>query len=407
MFFEQRLILGGTNNQPQTVWTSQTGIFNNFAEANPLKDSDGIEATIVSRQVNEIRHFVPLQDLIIFTAGAEWKMTHGSTADALTPTSIQFKVQGYRGSSHVPPLVVGDTVLYLQRGGRIVRDLAYDLMSDAYKGSNLIVLADHLTRNNKIVSWAYQQNPYSVVWCVRDDGVLLGLTYMREHEVWAWHRHETDGKFLDVCVLEGDDADECYFLVAREINGETKYYIEKLAERMENDELKNAWIVDCGLRYEGAAAATISGLSHLEGKELAGLADGSPLPPLTVENGAVTLPRAASLVTLGLPYTSDLETLNIDLNAAETMQGRKKNIAAVTLRFENALGGFVGSDEDGLVEIKPPLPALWGEALSLRTDDYRISIPPAWNTNGRILFRQTQPLPVTILAVIPEVKIGG
>jgi hypothetical protein len=406
-FHQQRLFYGGSMNDPQTIWGSQNGLFNNFGTSSPLKDSDGIEATIVSRQVNEVRHFVPMEDLLIFTAGGEWKLTTGENSDALSPTSMQFKVQGYRGCTHLPPLVIGNTVLFVQRGGRVVRDFAYELTSDSYTGTDLTVLAEHLLRDNSVVAWAYQQDPNSIIWCVRDDGVLLGHTYLKEHEVWAWHRHETDGLFRDVAVLEGDDADETYFTVEREVNGSTVFYIEKLAERLPGQDLAQAWFVDCGLQYSGTPASTISGLEHLEGKTIAILADGSPVAPQVVTNGQVTLPQAASVATVGLPFTSDIETLNIEAGGGETMQGRKKNVTAVTLRFENSLGGSIGPDERGLVDIKQTLPKLWGDMLPLRIEDYRVALLPAWNTNGRILFRQTLPLPFTILAIIPEVKIGG
>lgn len=407
-FFEQRLVYGDTTDQPQTVWTSQTGIFNNFSVANPLKDSDGVEATIVSGQVNAVRHFVPLTDLLVFTPRAIWKMTHGDSSDALTPSSVQNKLQGYRGCAQVPPLVIENTVLYLQRGARVVRDLTYDLVSDAYTGNNLTVLAEHLTRYHAIIAWAYQENPDSIVWAVRDDGVLLALTYMREHKVWAWSHHVTDGKFLDVCVLTGDDADETYFLVQRAVDGETKYFIERLAERLEDGDRDRAWFVDCGLRYEGDAATVISGLGHLEGKTVTGVADGSPLPDLVVKNGAVTLPAAASLVTLGLPYTATMETLNINVDSnGGTVQGGKKRISAVTLRFEDSLGGAVGPDADHLAPVLPPLPTTWGTPPDLRTEDVRVPLRSAWNTNGRIVFRQTQPLPVTLLSWMPEVTFGG
>ncbi|MGE4194719.1 MAG: hypothetical protein AB7E51_15135 [Pseudodesulfovibrio sp.] len=407
-FFDQRMVYGGTLDQPQSFWCSQTGIFNNFSTANPLKDSDEIAATIVSGQVNEIRHFVPLTDLIAFTRGAIFKIGHGDTSDALTPSSVQVKIQGYRGCAQVPPLVIDNTALYLQRGAKVVRDLTYDLVSDSYTGNNLSVLAEHLTRNNPITSWAYQENPDSIVWCVRDDGVLLALTYMREHKVWAWSHHVTDGEFLDVCVLEGDDADETYFLVQREVGGESVVYIEQLAKRMEDGDRDLAWFVDCGLRYEGDPAKTISGLDHLEGKTITGLADGSPLPNMVVEGGQVTLPSSANIVTLGLPYTAIMETLNLNADTGSgTVQGQKKRVSAVTFRFEDSLGGQVGSDENHLANIKPPLPATWGEPPALRTEDVRVPLKSSWDTNGRLMFRQNQPLPVTILAWMPEVIFGG
>lgn len=406
-FFEQRLVYGATTNQPQTVWLSQTGLFNNFSTSSPLKDTDAIEATVAATQVNQVRHFVPLNKLVVLTSGAEWVMSSGQNSDALTPTSLQFKVQGYRGCAQVPPIVIGQTVLFVQRGGSKVRDLAYKLTDDAYTGSDLTVLADHLFKNRSIVRWAYQQDPESIVWCVRDDGVLLGFTYLKEHEVWAWHRHITDGEFLDVAVLEGDDNDETYFIVKRTIGTADKYYIEKLATRLEDDALEKAWFVDSGLRYTGSPVTTVSGLDHLEGETVSILADGSVQAQQVVTGGQITLPVAASTVTAGLPFVSDIETLRIDVNDAETWQGATKNIPSVTLRFWNSLGGWVGPDANNLAPIQPPLPDNYGEHPPLRTDDYKVLLLSQWNTQGSILFRQTDPLPFTLLAIIPEVELGG
>lgn len=406
-FFEQRLVYGATNNQPQTVFTSQTGLFNNFSTSSPLQDTDGIEATIAANQVNQVRYFIPLDKLLVFTSGAEWIMTSGANADALTPTSLQFRVQGYRGSANIPPLVIGQTALFVQRGGTKVRDLAYKLVDDAYVGSDLTVLADHMFKGHSIVSWAYQQDPESIVWCIRDDGVLLGFTYLKEHEVWAWHRHTTSGSFLDVTVLEGDNEDATYFLVSRTIDETTKYYIEKLATRLEDDDLENAWFVDCGLRYDSTAATTISGLDHLEGETVSILADGSVQAQQVVSSGQITLVEAASKVLVGLPYTSDVQTLKIDLSGAETWQGATKNIPRVTIRFCNSLGGYIGPDEGQLTTVPAPIPTLYGSPPDLRNDDCEILLFPEWNSAGSLLFRQTDPLPFTILAFIPEVQLGG
>lgn len=406
-FWEQRLIYGATNNQPSTVFASQTGLFNNFSTSTPLKDSDGIEATIASRGANGIRFFIPLGKLIVMTAGAEWLMTSGSSNDALTPTSLQFRAQGYRGIAEIDPLVIGQTALFVQRGGTKVRDLAYKLADDGYVGSDLTVLADHLFKGHNIVAWAYQQDPESIVWCIRDDGVMLGFTYLKEHEVWAWHRHTTDGLFLDVAVLEGDDEDATYFLTQREVDGSDVYYIEKLATRLEDEDLAKAWFVDCGLRYEGDPATVISGLGHLEGKTVAILADGSIQAQQVVTGGAITIGEAASIVLVGLPYTSDVETLRIDVNDSVTWQGATKNIPSVTLRFWNSLGGECGPDEDQLTPVYPPVPDVFGEPPELRTEDYDMLLLAEWNTRGSILFRQSDPLPFTLLAIIPEVEVGG
>ena len=406
--FEQRLIFGRTDNAPQTIWASQTGIFNNFGTGRPLRDTDSIEAALASTQVNEIRWLVPFDELIVFTSGGEWIMTNGDNSDALTPTSVQYKVQGYRGCADVKPIVIGDTVIFVQRGGQVVRDLQYRLESDKYAGSNLSVLSEHLFRNRQIVAWAYQQTPSSIVWVVLDDGSFCSFTYLPEHEVWAWCPQETDGIVEEVASIPGDEEDEVYFVVKRNINGSDVRFVEKLHTR-DFTAIEDAFFVDCGLTYDGVAATVISGLDHLVGETVSILADGNVSPQQVVAvGGTITLPQAASVVHVGLPYTSTLETLNVDLTAqGDTLQGKKKVINQVTLRLEDTRELWIGPDTDHLVQVPFRTDEGYEEATRLYTGDKRVTIRSSWGTNGRIVIRQSDPLPITILAIIPEVTPGG
>jgi len=170
---------------------------------------------------------VPLSDLVVLTSGGEWLMV-SNDGKVITPSSIALKPQGYRGASDVPPLVIGNTILYVQSKGSIIRDLAYALESDTYTGNDLTVLSNHLFAGKQIVEWAYSQAPHSMVWAVLDDGSVAALTYMREHEVWGWSRHDTDGTFESVCSVAEGNEDATYFVVKRTINGTTKRYIERL-----------------------------------------------------------------------------------------------------------------------------------------------------------------------------------
>lgn len=406
--FEQRLIFGRTDNAPQTIWASQTGIFNNFGTGRPLRDTDSIEAALASTQVNEIRWLVPFDELIVFTSGGEWVMTNGDNSDALTPTSVQYKVQGYRGCADVKPIVIGDTVIFVQRGGQVVRDLQYRLESDKYAGSNLSVLSEHLFRNRQIVAWAYQQTPNSIVWVVLDDGSFCSFTYLPEHEVWAWCPQETDGLVEEVASVPGDDEDEVYFVVKRNINGSDVRFVEKLHSR-NFTVIEDAYFVDCGLTYDGAAATVISGLDHLVGEAVSILADGNVSPQQVVAvGGTITLPQAASVVHVGLPYASTLETLNVDLTAqGDTLQGKKKVINQATLRLEDTRELWIGPDTDHLVQVPFRTDEGYEEATRLYTGDKRVTIRSSWGTNGRVVIRQSDPLPITVLAIIPEVSPGG
>jgi len=485
-YYQQRLVFGQTNNDPQKVFMSQTGNYHNFNIAEPLRDDDAVTFTIAASQVNEVRHLVPLSDMIVLTSGGEWLMT--ANDGVITPSSIQLKPQGYRGSADAPPIVIGNTIIHLQSKGAIIRDLAFALESDSYTGNDLTVLARHLFAGKTVKEWAYAQAPHSIVWVVLSDGTLAALTYMREHEVWGWSRHDTDGTFESVCTIAEGEEDATYFVVKRTINGSTKRYIERLNTRVFT-EVADAFFVDSGLSYDGthtgstsmtlsggsdwthsetltltASASTfvsgdvgntfvltigtetlvctvqaytsatavsvkagrdvpsafrsvattswtkgvdeISGLTHLEGKTVAILADGNVEAQQTVASGAITISNPASKIHIGLPIQADVQTLNLELGQP-TQQGKKKSISEVTLRVEESRGGKIGYDSDHLTEFKQRAYEPYGTATSLKTGDIKVTMPSTWASEGSIFFRQDDPLPMTLLAVIPEVSVGG
>lgn len=419
-FIEQRLAFASSTADPQAVWMSQSANYENFGYSSPAKASDAVTFRVKSRQINEIRGMIAIKGLMLLTSGAEWVVSGGSQSDAITPSSIRIDNQGYRGAARVQPIVVGNTVLFAQARGGVVRDFSYQFTEDSFVGKDLTVLARHLFEGKEIKAWAYAQAPYSIVWVVLDDGSLVSLTYMKEHEVWGWTRHQSGAGavFEDVAVIAEGTEDVPYFLVRRTIDGTTKRYIERLHTRAFED-VADAFFVDCGLTYAGTAATIITGLDHLDGEEVVALANGNVVRGLTV--GAVTggigvvLPNAATKVHIGLAMDVLLETLNLDLgqvNGLGTIQGRTKSIAQVTLRVEKTRGIFVGPydgsrDSVHLVEYKQRSTEAWNEAIRLYTGDVPITTPWDWNTNGRTVVRQFDPLPMSILALMPDVKIGS
>ncbi|MBX3502794.1 MAG: hypothetical protein KF889_25395 [Alphaproteobacteria bacterium] len=254
-YHEQRKFFGGSANKPQTIWATASGSYKNMNVSTPTQDDDAITRTIASRQVNEIRHLVSVGALIVFTSGAEWMCWPGAQADVLTPANTNLRAQSYAGANHVPPIVVNDSILFVQEKGSIVRDLRYQFEKDGWTGVDLSVMAAHLFDGHAIQEWAWAQVPHKVVWAVRDDGVLLALTYMREHEVFAWARHVTDGTVESVCVISEGSEDVLYMTVARTVGGQTVRYVERMASRMFS-QLRDAWFLDCALAYDGNNAVT-------------------------------------------------------------------------------------------------------------------------------------------------------
>lgn len=201
--YQQRLLFGRTDTNPQTIFGSQTGNFQNFNTSRPLQDDDAIEFTLYSNQVNEIQWMTALRTLLIGSSGAEWEMTSGSNGGAISPTSVNVVSQGNRGSEPLQPITIGNSLLFVARGGNTIRDYGYNFDVDGYTGDELTVLASHLFELNEVRAWAYQRLPYSVIWCVTNDGKLYGLTYDKNQQVVGWHRHETLGSFESVASVSG------------------------------------------------------------------------------------------------------------------------------------------------------------------------------------------------------------
>lgn len=411
-FVDQRLAFASTLNNPQACWFSQSANYENFGYSRPRKASDGFEFRIRSRQVNEIRSLLQTRGLMVLTSGGEFVVSGGQD-EYLAPDTIVVKNQGYRGASKVQPVVVGNVVLFAQERGGVIRDFSYEFTEDSFVGKDLTILARHLFEDRSIKAWAYAQAPYSMVWCVLDDGSLVSLTYIKEHDVWGWTRHETDGTFDDVTVVAEGQEDVPYFVVKRTIGGVVKRFIERLHTRSFGT-VENAFFVDSGLTYSGAPADEISGLDHLEGKEVVALADGNVVRGLTVTAGQIVLPFSASIAHIGLPYEATLMTLDLDMGQVRglgTVQGRQKTVSEVTLRVERTRGIWIGvedaaRDSGKLIEYKQRSTEAWNEAIRAYTGDIEITSMWDWTNGGNVVVKQFDPLPMTILAVMPDVTVG-
>ena len=500
-YFEQRRVFGGSENKPDTSYYSQIGNQSNFNISSPLQDDDAITAALQTQQVNEIRHYVSKNDLLMFTSGLEARVNSGPDA-VFSATTIKQKPQSTWGCSYIKPIVAGSSVLFVEENNARVRSFGYSFQLDGYTGAGLTLLASHLFDNGKsLTRWAYAANPEPRVHAVRDDGKALCLSFDEEQDVVAWAPWDTKGKFKSVCTLRNPSGTAgnntgVYFVVQRRINGSIVNYLEKMGSR-EFDDVRDCFFVDSGLsldnpititdvtfgtdtlitapahglsdgdevdisdiiwetvwdddynesqpeqlnfsRYTVAAATTdtfeltdsdgnsidsttfedyieggyvrkavmtVSGVDHLEGQTIACLSDGNVVEDLVVTNGMVTLPRAASRIHIGLGYIADVETLNVESAlgfAAGTVQGKLKKIPQITIRFEKSRGLFYGLKNTELMEMKQREDEDWGDPTNLLTGDKSMTMPGDWDKNGRVFIRQRYPLPMTLLAIIPDV----
>ncbi|WP_060545739.1 hypothetical protein [Pseudomonas sp. NBRC 111136] len=498
-YYQQRMAFAASVANPQTVWLSRTGDFHNFGYSDPNKDDDGIEFVIASRQVNQIRHLVSLRELLAMTSGAEIAIT-GSSDSGITPANVSAVEQSYFGSSDVLPAIYANTALYVQARGGKLSTLAYNYVSDGFQPQDVSVMSSHLLRGFTIQDQAFALAPNGVLWMARNDGMLLGFTFLPDQQVFGWSWHDTDGQVESVASVPEDDEDALYLIVRRVVNGVPKRYIERMASRQLTKYgtgdfwFDRAFFVDCGLTYDGRrsgtavltggtdwkfpnpltlsvgtatfdagmvdrsvimygggtatsigeiltvritayisptqvtvepqtvvpeslrgisatrwglAATTISALGHLEGKTVSMLGDGNVIPQQVVTGGAVTLDSPTLVVHIGLPITGDFETLDITLQNNQAFLGSKKRLNQVVVLCQESRGIFAGPDADNLDEFKQRAGENYGAPIELLTGRAEMDIPCKWDTEGRLFIRQSDPLPLTILGVMPNVRAGG
>lgn len=404
-FFEDRLVFAGSKAEPQTFWASKTGDYYNFGTSIPALDNDAITATLNGGQMNGIKAIIAFGEMILLTAGGEYKVT--GNGKPITGENVLSQAQEYRGISDVLPVTVGSRIVYLQQQGNLIRDLAYSYDVDKYTGDDLNLLASHLFERHKITSMTYQQTPNSIVWCTRDDGVLLGLTYLKEQDVYAWHQHSTaHGKFINVCAISGPQEDELYCVVEREGN----YYVERMEAREASAEPQDQYFVDSGITVNGNTKTNeVTGLDHLEGLEVAILADGNVQPLQTVTDGKITLKRAYSKIHVGLPIHTEMQTLPLEFNAEDgTFMSRKKRVSALMAMFKDSRGGLYGIGDGPKNEFKWRSTEKWGDPIALFTGKKKMPVPQAnWNETVMVTISQEDPLPLTILSLVPQIEAGG
>lgn len=403
-FHQQRLVLGGTASSPQSFYLSRTGDFENFRKSRPLMDDDPVEYVLASGSIDAVQWVESFGDLLVGTSGAEYKAT--GEGGVITAKSVNITSQSYWGSAGLAPIIVGNSVLHVQRHGAHVRDLFYSLEKDGYAGNDLSVMAPHLFEGHSLVQWAYQQSPGSRVWIVRDDGVLLCLTYMKEHDISGFTRHVTDGEVLSVASVSGDNEDAVFFVVRRA----GRCFLERLAgEFGRNDPMAEAFFVDCGVTARSEEAVEeIGGLEHLEGRELAALLDGSPAEGLTVRNGKIVLPYPARVIHAGLPYVSLLSPfpLEADTQNGSTL-GRRRACGRCVIRLHRSVGGKHGAsgDVNAMYDI-PFLPESYGAACEPFSGDVEINPGMGQDAEASLWIAQDRPLPFQVVAIVCDVDFG-
>ncbi len=341
-FHQGRLVFAGTTSEPSKVWMSVSDDYPNFDPGEGDEDADAISLTPIASEVNNVMWMASKGNLLIGTAGDEWVFDGAN----ITPTNPPHaRRETNFGSAKWQAVIASGYVVFVQDGEKIVRQVQYDYDSDTYLAIDLTAMSDHITGDG-ISYLAYLKSPWSTIWTCRDDGELIGLTYVPEHKVFAWHRHDLGGDVESVACIPG----EIWVVVKRTINSATVRYIERILPW--DGTLNNSVFMDCAAEYSGTATATITGLSYLEGETVGVISNGKYVGTKVVDSGAITLDATTTHAWVGLPYTSTLKTINIEhANPPGTSQGAKRRIVHAIARLVNTVGGKVGfnaSDADDI-----------------------------------------------------------
>lgn len=525
-YFQQRRGYAGSLNNPDTYNFSQPGAPTNMDSADPPIESDAVTGSPWEQQVNGIQWMLPVPaGLIVGTGLDSWLLEGtGGPASAIGPASQNATAQESRGfSPTVPPIKVGYQFLFVSALNNAIWAANFNYFTNTYSGEDLTTLSNHLFDGHQIIQWAWARDPFKIMWVVRDDGILLSLTYLKEQEVVAIARHDTNGQVVSIAVVSEPPVDAVYVVVKRLIAGKGPgagaygYYVERMDNRLWPN-AEAAWCVDSGLAlalptpaatlsaaaasgnnvsftassavFDGVATGiagqvirlgggkatvttfvsptqvtanitvpiaatvpndpgntpipapagawsiatpvtTVSGLNHLEGMTVTGLADGAVISPAVVSGGAITLASPASAVTVGLPFQAQVQSLHLQAEG-EMLHDRRKKIVGVTVRLEKSRGVKLGSDQPnasaqenganvpwgvypyGKMNLIPEKQNLLGpnQGLPLFTGDHYIPIDGDWNQIGQaaapgmVAAQQDFPLPMQILAFVPRWVAG-
>ena len=408
-YYQQRRFFAGTNLAPQNFWGTRSGTESDMSYSIPTRDDNRIAVKIAAREASSILHLVPMIDMLILTATCEWVAAPTSNSSAVTPTSISVSPQSYNGANGVVPIVTANKVLFASARGGHMREMSYSWQSGGFVTQDVSLLAPHLFDYNTILDMAFCRGPIPTVWAVSSNGNLLGMTYVPDQQIAAWHHHDTGiaDKFESVCVISENNEDLLYVIVNRTLNGVQTRCVERMASRYYAT-LSDCFFVDCGATYSGTATTTVSGLTWLEGMTVNILADGAVSPQQVVTGGTITLPVAASKVTIGLPIQADLQTLPASPQVDQAFgQGLMKNVNKVWPRVTRSSGLLAGPDFNSLVQFKQRTTELYGQAPSLVTDEVEIVLTGKWASDGQVCIRQNDPLPLDIASIAIEVVMSG
>jgi hypothetical protein len=408
-FWNERQVLA----KGASLYLSVVGDYENHAARNRFGELTADQALrFTLADPNPIRWIAGDRELIVGTAKAEYAIGATNRNEAVAAGNVASRRQSQHGSIKARPVFAGSRTIFIQRGGRKLREAGYDFNEDRYVAADITLRARHISRSG-IRELAYQAEPESLLWAVRGDGVLGAFTYDQQQEVRGWSRHTlgVGGKALSIAAIPdpAGERDDLWILTTRTLGGVEQRRVERLRRFWEDgDTLADAFFADCAARFtSGSPVTTVNGLDWLAGETVVVLADGATHPDVVVSGaGTATLQRAASNVVIGLPYTARLKGLRLEARTrASTSQGQLKRILKMAIRLIDALGLRVGSsgstylDDINVRSSATPMDS----ATPPQSGDLSVTMPTGWDTDGQWIIESWQPLPAMVVCTMPEV----
>lgn len=466
---KQRLIAGGSNAYPKTLWGTKVGEYYNFAEG--VADTDGFTFELTSDEYNPIEHLTATKALLPLTSGGAFSVK-GGVEKPITPTNVDADDESGYGADTPRPVRVGNEVVYVEDGLKRIRAIGYRVETDAFNAPDISVLAEHITGDG-VFEMAYCKKPDQVVWMPRADGAAVSMTIDRDQDVVGFAASFTDGLFESVASIPYLGVDQLGLVAVREINGATVRYIEVMEEGLQTDcaitgevdeeaTVSATWLAgvvtinqvahgyadgdvirlsgftptalngEQDITYINAnsysfeladdpgattvvgtaakAALVWGGAGHLEAKTVDIVADGYVAKQQVVTGAQVTLERAAYAVEIGLHYDSRIVTLPPEVGTGTgTAQGNALSIHEIIVRFYKSKGGTVNG--------QPVLSRKFskGPVLNRPVPEFTGDKPVenlGWgkagsgDSDGSITIEQTQPLPQQVLGVITRLTVN-
>lgn len=422
--FQGRAWWAATNTYPLNVWASQSDVYESFAPTSltiPVSETaptptpaDAFTLSLGGGQANLLRWLLPLTYLTVGSAGDERSIRGSDLDEVVAFDNAVNRLASNVGCHDALPVRVNSSGMFISKDQRALHELAYTTQIDNYTSPNLSQYAKHIGQESKLVELAWQRRPWSICWARRADGTLVGLTYEREQEVVAWHRHPLGGtaaKALALTCIPGDGQDELWLVVERTINGQARRHVEVMTyeQPMGQADARNFCHLDASLSYDGSAVTTLNGLEHLVGETVKVLADGALHADVVVQApGTITLTRSASVVHVGYGYTSKAIPLPLEYgNPAGAGLGRPKGVFHLTLLLVETIGGKVGPRESLTEEIK--IRRVGDQSNSppaLATERRRLNWPGGVQETLEMVILQDLPFPMTLAGAVPGYAIN-